>query len=172
MADYFVDRVTEHPGRVQMTPVSGQSNVYDMTRAEGAVTETGTPFNADTFNAIAQDILDNTAAQIAALETTGTTDGWTWTKYSNGRMTAEKVLSTGSTWTTVVSPVAVNQSIITPPSDMDTVMGGKATIQIPSNYVINSQVQISNGRVYLTVHRLATGSANINFNVTLEGRWN
>lgn len=63
MADYFVDRVTEHPGRVQMTPVSGQSNVYDVERAEGAVTEAGTPFNAATFNAIAQDILDKITAQ-------------------------------------------------------------------------------------------------------------
>lgn len=63
MADYFVDRVVEHPGRVQMTPVSGQSDVYDMARAEGAVTETGTPFNAATFNAIAQDILDKITAQ-------------------------------------------------------------------------------------------------------------
>ena len=171
MANYFSDRIVEHPGRIKLTPVSGETDTYDVERAEGAVTQTGTPFNAETFNGIAQDLLDNTAEQIAALETTGTTDGWTWTKYSNGRMTAEKVLSTGSTWTTVVSPVAVNQSIITPPSDMDTVMGGKATIQIPSNYVINSQVQISNGRVYLTVHRLSTGTANINFNVTLEGTW-
>ena len=63
MADYFVDRVVEHPGRVQMTPVSGQSNVYDMERAEGAVTETGTSFNAATFNNIAQDILDKITEQ-------------------------------------------------------------------------------------------------------------
>jgi len=63
MADYFVDRVTEHPGRVQLTAVSGQADVYDMERAEGAVTEAGTPFNAATFNAIAQDILDKITAQ-------------------------------------------------------------------------------------------------------------
>jgi len=63
MADYFVDRVTEHPGRVQLTAVSGQTDVYDMERAEGAVTEAGTPFNAATFNAIAQDILDKITAQ-------------------------------------------------------------------------------------------------------------
>lgn len=171
MANYFSDRIVEYPGRIKLTQVSGETDTYDVERAEGTVTQIGTPFNADTFNDIAQNLLDNTTEQIAALETTGTTDGWTWTKYSNGRMTAEKVLSTGSTWSTVVSPIAVNQSTITPPSDMDTVTGGKATIQIPSNYVINSQVQISNGRAYLTVHRLSAGTASINFNVTLEGTW-
>lgn len=63
MADYFVDRVVEYPGRIQLTEVSGQTDVYDVERAEGAVTETGTPFNAATFNAIAQDILDKITAQ-------------------------------------------------------------------------------------------------------------
>lgn len=61
MANYFTDRVVEHPGRVRLTPVSGEANVYDMEREEGAVTETGTPFSADEFNGIAQDILDKIA---------------------------------------------------------------------------------------------------------------
>ena len=59
MADYFTDRVVEHPGRVQLVSVSGETDVYDMIRAEGTVAEEGTPFNAETFNAIAQDILDH-----------------------------------------------------------------------------------------------------------------
>lgn len=49
---YFTDRVVQHPGRVKMTPVSGQTNVYDVERQEGTVTEPGTPFNAETFNGI------------------------------------------------------------------------------------------------------------------------
>lgn len=56
MANYFKDRVVQFPGRVTMTPVSGQPNTYDMARAEGTVTEEGTPFNADTFNDIANTI--------------------------------------------------------------------------------------------------------------------
>ena len=63
MADYFTDRITEHPGRIRLTAVSGQTDVYDVERAEGAVTETGTPFNAATFNNIAQDILDKITEQ-------------------------------------------------------------------------------------------------------------
>lgn len=54
---YFTDRIVEHPGRVQMTPVSGQTDVYDVDRDEGTITEAGTPFNAATFNQIANDII-------------------------------------------------------------------------------------------------------------------
>lgn len=53
MAKYFTDRVAQYPGRVVMNPVSGEANTYDMSRAEGTVTEEGTPFNAETFNGIA-----------------------------------------------------------------------------------------------------------------------
>ena len=40
------DRIVEHPGRVVLTPVSGEENTYDMTRAEGTVTQEGTQLNA------------------------------------------------------------------------------------------------------------------------------
>lgn len=53
MAEFFKNRVVQYPGRVRMTPVSGETNIYDMERAEGTVTEAGTPFNAATFNGIA-----------------------------------------------------------------------------------------------------------------------
>lgn len=49
MANFFTDRVVEHPGRVTLTPTGG-SNEYDIDRSEGTVTTTGTPFNAQTFN--------------------------------------------------------------------------------------------------------------------------
>lgn len=56
MANYFTDRVVQYPGRVVMSPVSGEENTYDMSRAEGTVTEEGTPFNAEAFNEIANRI--------------------------------------------------------------------------------------------------------------------
>lgn len=70
---YFTDRVVQYPGRVTMTP-TGNENEYDLARAEGNVTEPGTPFNAETFNDIADEIIqtadDNiiTAAELTALE--------------------------------------------------------------------------------------------------------
>lgn len=40
----MVDRVPLYPGRVKMTPVSGQANIYDMVRADSP-TQEGTPLN-------------------------------------------------------------------------------------------------------------------------------
>lgn len=58
MSNYFTDRVVQHPGRIKLTPVTGQADTYDMERAEGTVTTPGTPFNAATFDGVAQDIID------------------------------------------------------------------------------------------------------------------
>lgn len=55
---YFTDRVVQYPGRVTMTP-TGNENEYDLARAEGNVTEPGTPFNADMFNRIANQIIQD-----------------------------------------------------------------------------------------------------------------
>lgn len=56
----MVDRVPTNPGRVQLVPVSGQENVFDLTMADGATVE-GTPLNKLTL------LQDATAAAIAAL---------------------------------------------------------------------------------------------------------
>lgn len=62
----FTDRVVEHPGRVQLTNVSG--DVYDMTRAEGDVYTEGTLLNASNLNTQTQ--LDSTVqTKFAAVET-------------------------------------------------------------------------------------------------------
>ena len=42
------DRISLYPGRVKITPVSGQDNVYDMTRQDKPTTE-GTPLNKSTL---------------------------------------------------------------------------------------------------------------------------
>lgn len=49
MANFFTDRIVEHPGRIILTPTGG-SDEYDVDRAEGTVTEAGTPFSATIFN--------------------------------------------------------------------------------------------------------------------------
>ena len=50
-----VDRVAQNPGRVKLTPVSGQTNVYDMERADNP-SVVGTPINKALFDSIANDI--------------------------------------------------------------------------------------------------------------------
>ena len=58
------DRIANHPNRWVLTPVAGQTNTYDFTRADDP-TQVGTPLNKATF------LTDDTAAAIALL--TGTT---------------------------------------------------------------------------------------------------
>ena len=53
-----IDRISTYPGRVQLTPVAGQENTYDMVRADDPI-EVGTPINKALF--------DSYAAQIYAI---------------------------------------------------------------------------------------------------------
>lgn len=53
------DRSPKYPGRVKLTPVAGQTNIYDMTRADEP-DDTGTPFNTRTM-------LQNSTAQFLRL---------------------------------------------------------------------------------------------------------
>ena len=69
----FEDRIVEHPGRVVLTPVTGETNTYDTdyTTAEGEVTQEGTLLNADSMNAAVQDLIDSSMNGIS-LSTGGT----------------------------------------------------------------------------------------------------
>ena len=55
------DRIPTYPGRVKLTPVSGQAGTYDMVRADEPI-EAGTPLNRALFENIRQDL---TALQIS-----------------------------------------------------------------------------------------------------------
>ena len=46
------DRIPTYPGRVQLKPVDGQPNTYDMTRADAPIEE-GTPINKSTLESFA-----------------------------------------------------------------------------------------------------------------------
>lgn len=46
-----LDRVPKYPGRIKLTPVAGQENVYDMGRADEPIVE-GTPINKALFDSI------------------------------------------------------------------------------------------------------------------------
>lgn len=99
----------------------------------------------------------------------GTSGGWSYTKWNSGKMVATKDVATGSSWTTVVSPISHNQTTITPPTGM-TVESGYAILLSSSAYIVSAQIQISGGTTtYLEVFRLATSSASFNIRVTLIG---
>ena len=88
----IVDRVPKYAGRVKLTPVSGQENIFDMERAD-APTVVGTPIDKATFNSIIQSRLTgrfyNTLPALTLKETvTGNTNilptsGWTLNGVAN-----------------------------------------------------------------------------------------
>lgn len=45
------DRIPTYPGRVKLSPVAGQTNVYDMSRADAPIEE-GTPINKATLDSV------------------------------------------------------------------------------------------------------------------------
>lgn len=76
------DRVSQYPGRVKLTPVSGQENVYDMEWADGA-TVVGDPLNKNTFltdataalyglgaDAVPDDVLEQARSLISTAQST------------------------------------------------------------------------------------------------------
>ena len=60
-----VDRIPTHPGRVRLTPVSGQTNVYDMVRSDSPVEE-GTPLNKLLFDNKAYTVTESATVYVNA----------------------------------------------------------------------------------------------------------
>lgn len=59
ISQWFKDRVVQYPGRVRMiNPSTLEESTVDLARAEGTITTEGTPFSADRFNRIADEMLD------------------------------------------------------------------------------------------------------------------
>lgn len=100
----------------------------------------------------------------------GTDNDWSYRIYADGRMEAEKDITTGSSWATVGSSgIAHNTTTITPPTGM-TVTGGYANLKSVSQYIVNAQIQVGS-TVNLEVHRLATSSTPFTCHVTLTGKY-
>lgn len=60
----FEDRLVEKPNRYTLTDDSGNTlGTYTFTRAEGEVTQEGTPLNAANLNAALQEAIDSAVAQ-------------------------------------------------------------------------------------------------------------
>ena len=68
-----VDRVPTFPGRVTLTPVSGQADTYDMVRADSPIEE-GTPINKALFDQKAYTLTDNVTIYVSPIgsDVTGT----------------------------------------------------------------------------------------------------
>lgn len=68
------DRVPLYPGRVKMTPVSGQANTYDMVRADQP-TQEGTPINKALFDKKSDVLTENATVYVTKSGNDSTGDG-------------------------------------------------------------------------------------------------
>lgn len=100
----IVDRVPTHVGRIKLTPVAGQTDVFDMVRADEPTVE-GTPLDKATFDSIIQSRLTGRFYEPIAIRTQDSsyigltvsplpTSGWIYStenrnKASNGTYTVE-----------------------------------------------------------------------------------
>ena len=155
MAINWVDRVATHPGRVQLTPVQGQTNIYDMERADEP-TVAGTPVNAANLNAMQKNMgLDaNMTVYVAVSGSDATGNGSSTAPYQ----TITKALSTipknlnGFDATIYVSSGTYNENVLIKGFSMGRIIvtgvQGSA-VQIKVLTVNNSSVLI--GNIALTV---------------------
>lgn len=76
-----LDRVPTYPGRVRMKPVSGQTNVYDMERADSPV-EVGTPINKALFDQKAYTLTESVTVYVTTGGSDVTGDGTSAAPYA------------------------------------------------------------------------------------------
>ena len=88
-----VDRIPTYPGRVKLTPVSGQTNTYDLTRADQPIAE-GTPINKALFDQKAYCLTSNVTVFVATTGSDQTGDGSSAAPYA----TIQKAVNSIPKW--------------------------------------------------------------------------
>lgn len=177
----FTDRIVQYPGRVKLTPVSGQTNVYDMEREEGTVSTEGTLLNANNLNN--PDILtlsiDGRQVEDYIIDRQ-TSDGWSWVKWASGRFEATLHSSAGSTGTmTQLGSSGIYYSAVSAVT-FPTAIGiasidyCSAVCSPPSNFFMMMITnRLSTSSVYIGYIRFGSGSAvtGVDYSVKIEGTW-
>lgn len=88
----WVDRNVEHPSRRKLTAVEGETDVYDVVRNEGTITNPGDAFNADTMNDL-EGRIDDGFTSIKNISTGTLSTGETSITISDTEITTDSVLS-------------------------------------------------------------------------------
>lgn len=76
-----VDRIPTYPGRVTLTPVSGQTNTYDLVRADQPIEE-GTPLNKTLFDQKAYTLTDDVIVYVSKSGSDTAGDGTSGAPYA------------------------------------------------------------------------------------------
>ena len=105
----IVDRVPKYAGRVKLTPVSGQENIFDMVRADAPTVE-GTPIDKATFDSITQSRLTGRFYQITPFPAVKSTTTGTTTPLPTSNWTVTNLTSATSSIYKVVASSAINST--------------------------------------------------------------
>ena len=176
MAINWVDRVATHPGRVQLTPVQGQTNIYDMERADEP-TVAGTPINAANLNAMQKNMgLDaNMTVYVAVSGSDATGNGSSTAPYQ----TITKALSTipknlnGYDAMVYVSSGTYNENVI-----IDNFSGGRLVLsgasgtllQINTLTIMNCYVQLNDDIVFSVANLICSRGCRLLANAEIRVR--
>lgn len=132
------DRVPLYPGRVTLTPVSGQANTYDLTRADQP-TQEGTPLNKAS-------LLKDATAALFGLGTDAVPDDafkelgvfkrdlvnyYVWAKAEPDYLGPGSIIDYGAEWRSICT--LSNTSLYIYYSDSYTVVNGNAVLTNPSS---------------------------------------
>lgn len=177
----FTDRIVQYPGRVKLTPVSGQTNVYDMEREEGTVSTEGTLLNANNLNNLDILTLSIDGQQVKDHIVEKTTSGsWSWIKWASGRFEAKFHSAGGSTGTmTQLGSSGIYYSAVSAVT-FPTAIGITAVDYVsavcspPSNFFMMMITnRLSTSSVYIGYIRFGSGSAvtGVDYSVKVEGTW-
>lgn len=111
----LVDRVVEFPGRVRLTPVPGEENVYDMTREEGQITVWGTQLNAenltDAFGLVHEDYTGTITYEAGTVGTRALAVSMGMANKTGYKLGALLILSATNASTYFVQPYVSNQTV-------------------------------------------------------------
>ena len=132
------DRVPLYPGRVKLTPVSGQENTYDMVRADEP-TQEGTPLSKATFlkdDTAALFGLDATAVPDDALAVLSRFQSGLGNEYVWSRYKSEQELQYDEETQQYYPQFSSNKTIYY--SDSFTVKNGRIILTDPKSFVANS----------------------------------
>ena len=162
----FVDRVALAPGRVMLTPVEGQPDMYMMERADVPI-EDGTPIDKVLFNSITQSRLTGrfypltvTKAVANSTKYTGNPLPTTWTETSDGLTASNGNFLIGAT-SRITSTYSVSKAL---DNNIDTAWAGETAAT--NDFIIKLPYSMEVTKIAFATGLTETSSS---FKVELQG---
>lgn len=159
----FLDRVPTYPGRVKMTPVTGQANTYDMVRADSPTVE-GTPIDKAAFDSIIQSRLTGRFYGMTVAKNIRSNQSFTVNPVptSGWVLSADELQATSGGYTATVNSLYSNYTL-------DKALDGSASTEYRSDAAGEITLAIKfPSAIKVKKYRLAMRAANYTYAVTTE----